>query len=217
MKRLIGIACLALLFWQQIASAALVVIDFNFHGVDMDNGAPGTADVTFRAAFDANADDTDASANVGVYPAELTLLSGGTISSTKSTFVTINNDVDDGLGNIVDQFRINTSWKKDPPDADALVTVDGRPLQSADLTLSALPPDMLANDFLPMDVSFASKATAAFIVLQDVDVDTGRGFGTPEITYDVTAGPLPVPEPSTYGLMLVGLAGTLWALRARRN
>jgi len=217
MKRLIGVASLALLFWQQGAAGALVVMDFNFHGVHMENGAPGNADVTFRVSYDSNAHDTDPSSNVGLYPAELTLLSGGTISSTKSTFVMIDNNVDDGLGNIVDDFRTNASWSTNPSNPDQLAAVDGRPIQGAELTLIANPPDMFTNDHLPTDVSFAKKATSASIVLQDVDADTGISFVTPDITYEVIAGPLPVPEPSTYGLMLAGMAGMLWLLRARRS
>jgi PEP-CTERM motif len=106
--------------------------------------------------------------------------------------------------------------------------------------LSPLLPSVTVNDFQTTGLTLTAAGTAAFPGLADSDLSAGpyhqnftnigtlpvlatgiggntslnviMGAGSGSIT---DPGPSPIPEPSTYALMLVGLAGVGWATRRR--
>ena len=211
MRRLSGIAVIALLCWCHAASAGLVVMDLKFTGIDFAIADGATSDVTFRVSFDSSAADTNPSANVGEYAGTLTLLSGGSTSEVAPAVVTISNNVDDGVGNIIDEFHSSAAF------TTTLATVDGRQVNNADVRLISSAANMFSDDALPLDVGFAAQATTAIPSLQDVNLDTGEGFGPYAAGQFEVLPVVSVPEPSAFALLVAGLAGIFTVRRARRS
>jgi hypothetical protein len=123
--------------------------------------------------------------------------------------VTISNNVDDGIGNIIDEFHSSAAFT-------TLATVDGRQVKNADVRLISSAANMFSDDKLPLGVGFAAMANSAIPSLQDVNLDTGEGFG-PYSAGQFQVLPGPVPEPSAFALLVAGLAGIFAVRRARRG
>jgi len=217
MKRLIGIAGLALLLANCSASAALVSLDFSFSGIQFDDPPDAfTGAGMFRLSYDPTAPDSNPDPNVGAYDGKIILIAGGV--STPSLDVTVNvlNNVAAPGGGVFDEFGASPITFPAGP----FPIVDGRTINSGGFSVIAdiLNPstdDMLLDDKLPASTAFVGKANRALVVLGREDSDTPNSLPLDLQSFNVA--PTPVPEPSTYALLLAGVMGLLWMGRARRS
>jgi len=209
MKRLIGLAGLALCFWHGAAVANLISFDFSFPGVNLDPSPDtGTVVVTFRLSYDSAAVDTNSDPNGGAYAAKLSLISGATSSPVLDVTLNVGNVAPPGGGGTFDEFGIpQVNFPLPFP------TVDGHGIDSASFSLLSDTGEMLANDKLPLTLDFASKANRAFVVLHRADSETANSLPFEQGEFESISSP--VPEPSTYLILLSGIAGLLSLRRLR--
>jgi len=92
------------------------------------------------------------------------------------------------------------------------VDVDGQPISAASFSLSSSTGQLFASDALPLDPNFASQADLVSLVLTHGDAT--QGFSPPAPVVEIFT---PVPEASTYALLLAGLASVFAFRRARRS
>lgn len=205
MKRLIGIAGLALLLWHQSVSAELISMDFKFIGVDVAPPGGPTADVTFMLSYDSNTPDTDPSnPDVGTYAASVVLATGGESRGPENVTVQVSNGVPAGP----DEFAMLSAFF-------APISIDGVLWDNAGFSLNSnVGIIMFSSDALPLTPQFASQADLAFLTLGMGDVSEGLTFDPG--SFQVTS-PNVAPEPPSYPLLIVGLAGILAVRRARRG
>ena len=203
---MIGIAGFTLFLWSCSTAAALVSYDFNFSGIDLSDPPDGvTATVTFRLSYDSAAIDSNPAADVGAYAGNVIFISGG-VSSVQ---VPVTIDVIDGTNGSFDLFGFSIVKFPAPP----YPFVDGLQIDSAGFSLLADDGAMLSNDLLPTSTEFVSQANHAIVVLGVLGEETPQGQDLPQGSF--TAVNSPVPEPATYLLMVIGLAGLLVALGKR--
>jgi len=206
LKRMIGIAGVALWFWHCTAAANLVSMDFVFPGVVFD--VPPGSTVTFNLSYDSNAVDTDPDPNVGAYAGKLIFISDGISAPQIDATVNVTNAAP-GTG--ADVFGISEVNFPIPPPPFPIV--DTHAVDSAAFSLLGDQGDMLSNDKLPTNPDFASQASSAFVVLHRVDVEGADS--QPFLPGEFTVVSSPVPEPSTYVVMGVGLLAALLVARGK--
>jgi hypothetical protein len=217
MKRLIGIAGLGLLFAACSASAALVSVDFSFSGIQFDDPPDGfTGAGTFRLSYDLTAPDSNPDPSVGAYDGKIMLIAGGVSTPLLDVTINVSNNVAAPGGGVFDEFGVLPITFPAGP----FPIVDGHTINSGGFSVIAdivNPPtdDMLPDDKLPATTGFVGKATRALVVLGREDTDTPNSL--PLDLQSFYIAPTPVPEPSTYALLLAGLMGLLWVGRARRT
>jgi hypothetical protein len=188
MKHLLATASLSLLLWHSAASAT-VVMDLKFSGIDWE-GDNTPVDATVRLTF-ASTNDLDASTSVGAYTASASLLSGA------------------ASGNAISPVIVTVTHNAGGPDAFAMseasfpapfVDVDGQPVSAIQFTLNSSTGAMFSSDALPTDGSFAAKADFVALVLTHADTPQGFPLDPPQVNVFT-----PVPEPSCYALLAIGL------------
>jgi hypothetical protein len=202
MKRLTGIAGALLLLWIQSASAALVVTDFKFFGVDVSPlGDPGTVNLVVRLSYDSTQVDGDLADNtLGVYTGNLRVLSGGQTAGPVGVTITVRNE-------IADVFLVPASFGSPFP------SLGGNQFSTAELEISSATGSLFSSDALPLDTTFA-HATDANLLLHFGKNDSSQSLEFD--SFEIVAVPNAVPEPATYALLIAGLAG-IFAFRRTRG
>lgn len=199
MKPLIVVTALALLFCNHSSFAAIQTMDLKFSGIDWEsNGTP--ADATVRLVFDPVVDNDPAS-NIGSYTASASLFSGGSSGNAEAPVtVTVQHDASG------DAFAMS-----DASFASPFVNVDGQLVNNVRFSLTASEGAMFSSDALPVDPSFASKASSVALSLTHGDSEVGFGLPAPSVSIAV------VPEPSTHALLAMGILGLLAVGGLRRG
>jgi hypothetical protein len=203
LKRMIVIAGVALWFWHCTAAANLVSIDVIFPDVEFDT-PPGST-VTFRVSYDSNAPNIsqDPDPTIAAYDGKVIFISDGTPTGQLDATLEVVN-VAPGSGG-TDEFAIFPVIFPNPPPPYPIV--GGRAVDSAEFIVLSDAGDMLNGVGLPTSPDFASMATGAILGLHRVDIEGQDNQLFLPGEFAVVSSP--VPEPSTYIMMVVGLVALL--------
>jgi hypothetical protein len=203
MRRLCGIAVVALLCWCHSAVASLVVTDFKFFGVDLSPiGNPATVNVVVRLSYDLNQPDGDPlDTTQGAYSGTFALSSGIDSAGPAGASISVRDDA-------TDVFLVSVNFGNPFP------SISGTQFSVAELEVGSVTGSLFSSDALPPNAGFASAADAQlFFRLGDNDATNTLPFES----FQIEAVPNPVPEPSAYVLLIAGFGGLLAAVRLRRR